>query len=102
MAKKLYVGNLNYSTSESALREAFGVHGDVTEVTIIEGKGFGFVEFATEEAAEKAKTALNESDLDGRTIRVDDARPRTNRPSRGGFGGRDSGGGGGGSRRRGW
>jgi len=101
MGKKLYVGNLSYSTSESRLREAFGAHGQVESVTIIEGKGFGFVEFATDEAAEKAKTALNESELDGRTIRVDEARPRTERPSRGGFGGgrEDRGGG---SRRRGW
>lgn len=98
MAKKLYVGNLNYSTTESALREAFGAHGEVADVTIIEGKGFGFVEFTTEEAAEKAKAALNESELDGRTIRVDDARPRQDRPNRGGYGGRESGGG----RRRGW
>jgi len=102
MAKKLYVGNLNYATSESALREAFGAHGQVESVTIIEGKGFGFVEFATEEAAEKAKAALNESELDGRTIRVDDARPRTERPNRGGYGGGGRDDRGGGSRRRGW
>ena len=99
MGKKLYVGNLSYSTTESALREAFSAHGEVESVTIIQGKGFGFVEFTTEEAAEKAKEALDESELDGRTIRVDDARPRTERPSRGGFGGgRDSDR----DRRRGW
>jgi len=83
MANKLYVGNLSYSTSESALREAFGKHGEIVSVTVIEGKGFGFVEFANEEDAEKARTSLNESTIDGRTIRVDEARPRESRPARG-------------------
>ena len=102
MAKKLYVGNLSYSTTESTLRQTFGSYGEITGVTMIEGKGFSFVEFSTEEDAQKAKAALNGTELDGRTIRVDDARPRESRPSRGGFSGRPSSGRGGGRRGGGW
>jgi len=98
MATKLYVGNLSYNTTEASLRSAFEVHGALTSVTIIAGKGFGFVEFENEEDAEKAKSALNQTELDGRVIRVDDARPRENKP-RGGFGGRREGRAGGGRRR---
>ncbi len=91
MNKKLYVGNLNYSTTEDALREKFSAFGQVTSVTIIQGKGFGFVEFESAESAEKAKADLNQTELDGRTIRVDYARPREDKP-REGFGGRGRGG----------
>lgn len=90
MANKLYVGNLNYATTEDALRSAFSAHGEVKSVTIISGKGFGFVEFESEQDAEKAKSALNGTELDGRTIRVDDARPRE-APARTGAGGRGAG-----------
>ncbi len=88
MANKLYVGNLNYATTEDTLKSTFGVHGEVTSVTIISGKGFGFVEFADDESAQKAKDALNGTELDGRTIRVDEARPRESRPAGGRTGGR--------------
>ncbi len=90
MSNKLYVGNLSYSTSEEALRDAFSVHGEVTGVTIIAGRGFGFVEFADDESAEKAKEALNGAELDGRTLRVDEARPRESRAPRSGGVGRPS------------
>ena len=83
MAKRLYVGNLNYSTSESTLSDLFGAHGAVKEVTVIEGKGFGFVEYETDEAAQLAIDNLNQTDVDGREIRVDVAHER---PSRGGGG----------------
>jgi len=72
---KLYVGNLSYRTTEDELRGAFAAYGDILSVRIIEGKGFGFVEMESSEAAERAKEGLNETELGGRTIRVDEARP---------------------------
>lgn len=94
---KLYVGNLNYRTTEDALKQLFGQHGEVTSVNILQGRGFGFVEMATPEAALDAKGKLNGTEFDGRKLIVNDARPRTERPGsdrRPGFGG-----GGGGDRR---
>jgi RNA recognition motif-containing protein len=79
---KLYVGNLSYRTTEDELREAFSAYGDVLSVRIIEGRGFGFVEMESSEAAEHAKDGLNETELGGRTIRVDDARPPKQRERR--------------------
>ena len=84
MAKRLYVGNLNYGTTDSTLRDLFAAHGNVTEVTVIEGKGFGFVEYDSDEAAQQAINNLNETEVDGRDIRVDIANAR---PERGGGGG---------------
>lgn len=78
----LYVGNLKYSVTNNQLEELFGNYGQVTRVNIIEGKGFGFVEMSSNEEAEKAKEALNGQDFDGRTLRVDEARPRENKPRR--------------------
>lgn len=72
---KLYVGNLNYATTEDELRETFSKHGTVKEITIIPNKGFGFVEMSNAAEAEAAKTALNQTVLGGRTINVDEARP---------------------------
>jgi len=72
---KLYVGNLNYSVTNEELQELFAGHGEVKEVNVIEGKGFGFVEMSSPEEAEKAKEALNEQDFKGRPLRVDEARP---------------------------
>jgi RNA recognition motif-containing protein len=72
---KLYVGNLTYSVTEEQLEELFSNYGDVKEVRIIERKGFGFVEMSSPEEAEKAKEALNETVFEGRTMRVDEARP---------------------------
>ena len=72
---KLYVGNLSYSVTKEQLEELFSNHGEVREVNIIEGRGFGFVEMSTPSEAEKAKEALDGSDLEGRTLKVDEARP---------------------------
>jgi len=72
---KLYVGNLNYQTSEQTLREAFSEYGEVVSVRILEGRGFGFVEMGSIEEAEKAREGMNGKELDGRALRVEEARP---------------------------
>ena len=72
---KLYVGNLTYSVTEEQLMKLFSTYGDVKEVRVIERKGFGFVEMATPEDAEKAKAALNETVFEGRNLKIDMARP---------------------------
>jgi len=77
---KLYVGNLNYATTEDELRELFSQHGTVQEVNIIPNKGFGFVQMSTPEEAEAAKNALNSQNFGGRTIRVDEAQPPKKKP----------------------
>lgn len=87
--KKLYVGNFSYSVSEDDLKELFSNHGEVKEVKVIEGRGFGFVEMSSPNEAEKAKEALNGSNHKGRTLRVDEARPPRERGF--GSGGRDRG-----------
>jgi cold-inducible RNA-binding protein len=87
---KLYVGNLSYETTEAELRELFSAHGTVESVNLItEGgsgrsKGFGFVEFRDDQEANAAIAALNGTELRGRTINVNHARPKA---ERGGFGG---------------
>ena len=96
MAKRLYVGNLNYRTIEDGLADLFSECGEVTEVTVIEGKGFGFIEFGSDDEANKAIETLNGVELDGREIRVDVANPRPERGGGGGGGYRGGGGGGGG------
>jgi RNA recognition motif-containing protein len=84
--KKLYVGNFSYSVSKEDLEKLFSTYGEVTEINVIEGRGFGFVEMSEPSDAEKAKEALNGSDYKGRTLRVDEARPPRDRGSgRGGF-----------------
>jgi len=92
---KLYVGNLTYETSEATVRTAFEAHGEVTSVNLITDrgsgrpKGFGFVKMGSAEEAEKAKSALNGTELDGRSLKVDTAKemaPRTSR-SGGDYGG---------------
>jgi hypothetical protein len=101
MAKKLYVGNLSYNTTENDLRTLFAEIGPTTAVTVItdrdtgRSKGFGFVEMETDEAAAEAITKLNGRDLDGRTLTISEARPPRERSSFGGGGGGRSGGGGG-------
>ncbi len=98
MAKKLYVGNLSYSTQEEDLREAFSKIGEVVSATLItdqasgRSKGFGFVEMATEEDAAKAISTLNGTSFMDRTITVNEAKPKTERSGgrggdRGGYGG---------------
>lgn len=73
---KLYVGNLNYSVTKQKLEELFGNHGTVKSVNIIEGKGFGFVEMSSSEEAEKARESLNDTDFEGRPLKIDEARPQ--------------------------
>lgn len=103
MAKRLYVGNLSFNTSEAGLRDAFSQAGEVTNATVMMDKmtgrsrGFGFVEMATDEGASNAISMWNGKELDGRTLTVNEARPMTERPPRrpmgGGFGrGGDNGG----------
>ena len=85
MATNIYVGNLSYDTTEDTLRTLFAEYGEVEAVRVItdrytgRSKGFGFVEIATEEAAQEAIGALNGKSVDGREVRVDKAKPRTER-----------------------
>ena len=82
MAKKLYVGNLNYATTDATLSELFGTIGEVASVSVITDrmtgrpKGFAFVEMAEQSAAEEAINQLNGREVDGRAIKVAEARPR--------------------------
>ncbi len=95
---KLYVGNLPFSTTEEELRELFAPHGNVTSAILINdretgrSRGFGFVEFGSNEEGNAAMAALNERDMGGRSLVVNEARPREDRG--GGGGGRGGGGGG--------
>jgi cold-inducible RNA-binding protein len=90
MAKKLYVGGLPYSTSESELKDAFAKAGAVESAVIISdkmtgrSKGFGFVEMASDEDANKAIEMWNGKDFGGRNLTVNEARPMTERPARDG------------------
>ncbi len=89
----IYVGNLAYSVTEEELREAFGAYGEISSCSLItdkftgQSKGFGFVEMANNSEADAAIKALNETALKGRNIKVNQAKPRGERPSRGGGGG---------------
>lgn len=86
MAKKLFVGGISFNTTEDGLREAFSQAGAVESVDIIMDKmrgtpkGFGFVEMETDEAANAAIELWNNKELDGRTITVNEARPKVDRP----------------------
>lgn len=88
MAKKLYVGNLPYSADDASLAEHFGQAGAVESATVIterdtgRSKGFGFVEFSTEEDAQKAIEMFDGQDMGGRPLRVNEARPKEDRPAR--------------------
>ena len=73
--RKLYVGNLNHAVTIDELKELFADYGDVEKVNIIEGKGFGFVEMSSRSEADRAKQALNGSELQKRTLRINEARP---------------------------
>jgi RNA recognition motif-containing protein len=79
---KLYVGNLDYYITNNQLEELFAQHGTVKEVKIIEGKGFGFVEMSSPAEAEAAQKALDGAEFKERTLKVDEARPREERPRR--------------------
>jgi cold-inducible RNA-binding protein len=106
---KLYVGNLSYSTNQDTLYNEFGAHGNVEEVAVITDRetgrprGFAFVTMNNDQEARAAIEALNGAEVDGRTITVNEARPKTDRPGGGGgggggYGGGRGGGGGGGGR----
>ena len=90
--KKLYVGNLPWTVTNDSLKEMFAQFGEVTEAVVItdrmsgRSKGFGFVTFATEEAAQGAIQQMNEKDIEGRKIVVNVARPREERRPGGGGG----------------
>jgi cold-inducible RNA-binding protein len=105
MGKKLYVGNLNYDVDSSALEGLFKPHGTVESAAIIadrdtgRSKGFGFVEMSSETEAQAAITALNGQDCGGRSLTVNEAKPRENRSGGYGGGGRSGGGSSGGSGR---
>jgi RNA recognition motif-containing protein len=89
----IYVGNLPYNATEEQLRNMFSQHGEVSSASIIKdrdtgrSKGFGFVEMPDDSAAEEAIQALNESDMNGRNIKVNQARPKEERPRGGDRGG---------------
>ena len=102
MGKKLYVGNLNYSVTDSDLMKLFEPHGTVESAQVImdrdtgRSKGFGFVEMKTDQEAQAAIAALNGKEVDGRALTVNEAKPREDRGGGGGRGGYGGGGGGGG------
>jgi len=104
MGSKIYVGGLPYSATEQQLSDLFAQYGTVESVRVItdrvtgQSRGFGFVEMASAEDAKRAITALNATELEGRTLTVNEARPQERRS--GGGGGYDGGGGGGGGRGR--
>jgi RNA recognition motif-containing protein len=85
MVKKLYVGNLSYTADRDQLKDFFAEAGEVVDSVVItdratgRSKGFGFVEFAEEEQAQKAVSMFNGKDFDGRTIKVDFAKPQESR-----------------------
>jgi len=99
MAKKLFVGSLSWDTNDSKLLQAFSRFGEITEAKVItdrdsgRSRGFGFVTFEDDEAADRAIAALNGTDLDGRTIKVNVAQERPRRDGGGGGGGGNRGGG---------
>ena len=111
MSMKLYVGNLSFQTSSSELEELFATVGTVESASVVEdretgrSRGFGFVEMASKEDGEKAISELNGSQFGGRDLKVNEAKPREDRPRGGGGYGGGYGGGGnrndfGGSRNR--
>ncbi len=87
--KNIFVGNLNFNTSEEQLRAMFATYGTVERVSILtdrdtgRSRGFGFVEMTNEAEAEKAIAALNGANLDGRTLNVNEAKPKTDRATGG-------------------
>ena len=89
----IYVGNLAYSITEDDLREAFAAYGEISSVSLItdkfsgESKGFGFVEMPNNSEADAAIKGLNETPMKGRNVKVNQAKPRGDRPPRGGGGG---------------
>ena len=110
MGKKLYVGNLSYGTTDASLRQMFEAHGSVTSAQVVMDRdtgrlrGFGFVEMGSDQESQAAITAMNGTQVDGRALTVNEARPKAEggggggggRRGGGGYGGGRGGGGGGG------
>ncbi len=93
VSKKLYVGNLSYDTTDETLREAFSKAGTVEEASVLKdqvsgrSRGFAFVTMADDAGADNAIQMYNDQELDGRRLKVNEARPKTDRPPRRSFGG---------------
>ena len=112
MGKKLYVGNLAYSVTDAELEQMFAAHGTVQSAQVImdrdtgRSKGFGFVEMGSDAEAQAAIAAMNGKDAGGRSLTVNEAKPKTEggggRGGRGGYGGGGGGYGGGGGGKRRW
>ena len=102
---KIYVGNLSFNTSNQDLNELFGSIGTVESANIIEdretgrSRGFGFIEMASDDEGQKAISELNGKEIDGRQLKVNEARPQSSNGGGGNRGGRGGGGGGGGFNR---
>ena len=83
---KIYVGNLSWNADENDLRDAFAAHGEVTSVQIItdresgRSRGFAFVEMANDAEAKDAISAVNDKEIDGRQVKVNEAKPRNEKP----------------------
>jgi cold-inducible RNA-binding protein len=94
--KNIYVGNLSFGATEDAVRSLFEAYGAVDRVSIVtdrdsgQPRGFGFVEMTNDREGDQAIAALNGRDLDGRQLNINEARPKTDRPSGGGYGRRQS------------
>ena len=112
MSMKIYVGNISFNTSNQDLSDLFGAYGTVESANVIEdretgrSRGFGFVEMSSKSDGESAISALNGKEVDGRELKVNEAKPREDRGGFGGGGGRGRGGNGGGYgggyNKRGW
>ena len=106
MGKKLYVGNMSFDTTSSQLQELFTQYGEVRSAEVVadrdtgRSKGFGFVEMSNDGDADKAISGMNGQTFDGRSLTVNEAKPRENKPRTGGGYGGGGGGGGGGYGRR--
>ena len=110
--KNIFVGNLSFGATEDSVRALFSAHGTVDRVSIVtdrdtgQTRGFGFVEMSNDAEGDRAIAALNGVDLDGRTLNINEARPKSERGSGGGGGGYrgggNSGGGGGGRQKKRW
>ena len=83
MGKNLYVGNLDYSVTDIQLAELFSQFGDVISMSVMDNRGFGFIELGREEDAQRAIEELNDTEFVGRKIVVNEARPRTENTERG-------------------